>query len=184
MADPPVLLGTRTRLRPWRTDDVDAIHAACQDPDIARFTTVPSPYRRADAEWFVAHYVARVADDGGASFCIEGVDEPGTVAASMALMHARPEPDRGIVGEIGYWAAPWARGRGYVTDALDVIVAWAFGTRTVDRLELLIDPENAASRAVAHRAGFTEEHLDPAHPMRDGSLRPVLVHGLHAADRT
>ena len=45
-----VLVGTRTRLRAWRADDAAAIHDACQDPEIQRFTTVPSPYRRADAD--------------------------------------------------------------------------------------------------------------------------------------
>ena len=177
-----VLVGTRTRLRAWRADDAAAIHDACQDPEIQRFTTVPSPYRRADAEWFLAHHVHDVADAGGACFAVEALDGPGLVG-SIALLHARPEPGRGIVGEIGYWVAPWARGRGYVTDALGVVVAWAFAERAVDRLELLVDPENTPSRAVARRAGFTEEYLDPAHALSDGSVRPVVVHGLHAHDR-
>ncbi len=183
MEDPPALLGTHTRLRAWRADDAAAIHEACQDPEIARFTTVPSPYRYADAEWFLAHHVHDVVAVGGRAFAVESLDEPGLVG-SMALLHARPEPDRGVVGEIGYWIAPWARGRGYVTDALGVVVAWAFADRAVDRLELLIDPGNAPSRAVARRAGFAEEHLDPAHALRDGSVRPVVVYGLHARDRT
>ncbi|MDT7743038.1 MAG: hypothetical protein QOE59_2116 [Actinomycetota bacterium] len=174
-----MLVGARTRLRPWRPDDAEAIFLACQDPEIQRFTTVPSPYRREDANWFLAHHVRDVAAEDGASFCVEGIDVPGAVAASMALLHVRDG-----LGEIGYWCAPWARGRGYVTDALGVVVAWAFDARSVDRLELLIDPENAASRAVARRTGFAEEHLDPAHPMRDGSVRAVLVHALPARDRT
>ncbi|NMO89291.1 GNAT family N-acetyltransferase [Actinomycetospora sp. TBRC 11914] len=182
MEEPPVLVGVRTRLRSWRADDAPAIHAACQDPDIQRFTTVPSPYRYADAEWFLAHHVHDVAAEGGRAFAVEALGEPG-LAGSMALLHARPEPDRGVVGEIGYWTAPWARGRGWTADALGVVVAWAFAERAVDRLELLIDPENAASRAVARRAGFAEEHLDPAHVLRDGSVRALLVHGLHARDR-
>ena len=40
------------RLRLKRNDDVEAMVAACQDPEIPRFTRVPSPYTRADAlEW-------------------------------------------------------------------------------------------------------------------------------------
>lgn len=34
--------------------DVDWICAACQDPDIQRWTSVPVPYTRAHAEDFVA----------------------------------------------------------------------------------------------------------------------------------
>ena len=37
-------------LRPKRPEDADALTAACQDPEIPRWTFVPSPYTRADAE--------------------------------------------------------------------------------------------------------------------------------------
>ncbi|HEY2193269.1 MAG TPA: GNAT family protein [Actinomycetospora sp.] len=178
MPDPPVLLGACTRLRPWRAADVDAIHRACQDPDIQRFTTVPSPYRYADAEWFLAHHVHDVATEGGASFCVEGIDEPGSVAASMSLLHVRDG-----VGEIGYWGSPWARGRGYVADALGVVVAWVFGEDRAATLELTIEPANGPSRAVARRAGFVEDHVDPARRLRDGSVRELVVYRLRATDR-
>jgi hypothetical protein len=36
-------------LRPMREDDVAAVTAACQDPLIARYTLVPSPYGEDDA---------------------------------------------------------------------------------------------------------------------------------------
>ena len=155
------------------------MYDACQDPEIQRFTTVPSPYRREDADWFLAHHVHEVAAEGGASFCVEGIDVPGAVAASMALLHVRDG-----VGEIGYWCAPWARGRGYVTDALGVVVAWVFGTGAAELLELTVDPANAASRAVARRAGFVEDHVDPARTLRDGSVRELVVYRLRPADRS
>jgi hypothetical protein len=33
-------------LRPWRQDDAPALYLACQDPDIARWVTIPQPYLR------------------------------------------------------------------------------------------------------------------------------------------
>lgn len=36
-------------LRPWLDRDVPAIVAACNDPETARWTTVPSPYSEEDA---------------------------------------------------------------------------------------------------------------------------------------
>lgn len=33
------------RLRPRRAEDADAVHRACQDPDIQHRTTVPRPYQ-------------------------------------------------------------------------------------------------------------------------------------------
>ena len=37
------------RLRPFEDADVPAIAVACQDPEIPRWTAVPSPYTEADA---------------------------------------------------------------------------------------------------------------------------------------
>ncbi|GAA4841879.1 hypothetical protein GCM10023201_35060 [Actinomycetospora corticicola] len=165
-----VLLGVLTRLRPWRDDDAEAIFRACQDVDVQRFTTVPSPYRREDADWFLAHYVHDVEADGGASFCVEGLAEPGRVAGSMALLFVREG-----VGEIGYWCAPAARGRGWTSDALATMAAWSFAERDCGRLELTVEPANLASLAVARRAGFVADRVDPAKELRDGSVRRVVV---------
>jgi hypothetical protein len=49
-------------LRPKRREDLDAITAACQDPEIPRWTFVPSPYTRADAE----AYFERSANEAAA----------------------------------------------------------------------------------------------------------------------
>ena len=46
--DPP-LRDDAVVLRPWSLDDVPAVTAACQDPEIPRWTTVPTPYAEEDA---------------------------------------------------------------------------------------------------------------------------------------
>jgi RimJ/RimL family protein N-acetyltransferase len=168
-----VLLGARTRLRPWRADDAEAIFRACRDPETQRFTTVPSPYRREDADWFLAHHLDDVEAAGGASWCVEGLDAPGAVAGSMTLLGVCEG-----VGEIGYWCAPWARGRGWTVDALRVLASWSFVERGVERIELVVETANVASRAVARRAGFVEHHAEPARRLGDGSVRDVIVHVL------
>ena len=40
-------------IRPHTMDDVQALTAICQDPDVARRTHVPSPYTQADARDFI-----------------------------------------------------------------------------------------------------------------------------------
>src|SRR5437660_5284568 len=51
----PVTLRTeRLLLRPFTSADADAVYRACQDADIQFYTPVPTPYRREDAEEFVA----------------------------------------------------------------------------------------------------------------------------------
>ena len=50
----------RLVLRLPRADDVDPIMRACQDPENQRWlTALPSPYTRADAEFFVREIAQR-----------------------------------------------------------------------------------------------------------------------------
>lgn len=48
-------------------------------------------------------------------------------------------------------------GRGYPTEAVGLLVDYLFGTKKVNRIHLVIVPENAASRRVAEKCGFQLE---------------------------
>ena len=50
----PVLTDGTVTLRAHRRADVDAIVELCNDPEMLRWTTVPRPYRKADALRFLA----------------------------------------------------------------------------------------------------------------------------------
>src|SRR5207247_8783061 len=56
--------------------------------------------------------------------------------------------------EIGFWTAPWARGRGVAVAATRAVASWAFAYFGLDRLTWLAELGNHASRLVARRAGF------------------------------
>ncbi len=59
--------------------------------------------------------------------------------------------------ELGYWMAREHRGRGLMRRAIDLLCAWIFETLPMDRISIIAAVENAPSRAVAERAGFTFE---------------------------
>jgi RimJ/RimL family protein N-acetyltransferase len=44
-------------LRPWIAEDAPTVFAACQDPEIGRWTNVPQPYLPEHAEGFIAHLI-------------------------------------------------------------------------------------------------------------------------------
>ena len=49
------------------------------------------------------------------------------------------------------------RGKGYTTEAVNLLVRYLFGRLKVNRIRLIIHPENCASRRVAEKCGFTLE---------------------------
>ncbi len=55
--EPTTLTTDRLVLRPFRPADEEEVHAAAQDPDIQRWTQVPSPYERTHAHAFVNEIV-------------------------------------------------------------------------------------------------------------------------------
>jgi RimJ/RimL family protein N-acetyltransferase len=59
--------------------------------------------------------------------------------------------------EIGYWVRRSEAGRGYVTEAVRAITAWAFDALSAQRIEIRMDARNVKSWRVAERAGFALE---------------------------
>ncbi|MEV4756822.1 GNAT family N-acetyltransferase [Micromonospora sp. NPDC049559] len=141
-------------LRPWRAADADAVHRACQDPDIRRWTTVPSPYLLEHAIGFVGTIAPQSWAAGtGAPFavCDAGTGE---LLASCGLVGI----DHGLrSAEVGYWTAPWARGRGVAVRATRAVARWAFESLGIRRVIWQAELGNHASRLVALRAGFRVE---------------------------
>ena len=131
-------------LRPFTEDDVPALTAACHDPEIPRWTRVPSSYTEEDALAFVSR-----AAEG--SFAIVDA-RTGELLGSIGV---RPVGDG--IGQIGYWVTREARGRGVATRALRMISEWAFETLELARLQLITQPENLASERVAEKAGYQRE---------------------------
>ena len=167
-------------IRPWRPDDADAVFRAAQDPDIQRWTAVPSPYLRHHADHFVTEVApAAWRDRTGAPF--GAFDRAtGELVASVGLVSFTPAEH---IGEIGYWTAPWARGRGAATAATRAVARWAFEELGVRRLVWRAEIGNHASRLVALRAGFTMEGIArQGLVVRDGTHRDAWVGSLLLPD--
>jgi RimJ/RimL family protein N-acetyltransferase len=160
-------------LREWRLEDVDAVAAACRDPEIPHWIPwVPVPYTRTHAEAYVLS-------------CIEaGEDRYPLAIADAASDSAVGSIDlrlnsHGYRGHVGYWVAEPARGRGVCTRALRALSRWALDELELQRMELITDPENIASQRVAEKVGYRREGVMRAHLRHlDGRIRDSVLFSL------
>jgi RimJ/RimL family protein N-acetyltransferase len=131
-------------VRPWRRADAGAVVECLDgDPEIRRWLDrIPQPYTTADALAFFRSL-------GETSFAVVDA-ESGRLLGGIGLHWSED------VAEIGYWARADARGRGVTTRAL-VLVAGLALEQGAARVQLRADVENAPSRRVAEKAGFTAE---------------------------
>ncbi|MGW0813653.1 GNAT family N-acetyltransferase [Streptomyces viridiviolaceus] len=149
--DPLTLTTDRLVLRAVGPGDTEAVHAACQDPEIQRWTTIPSPYLPEHARGFTGQMVPDGwANDSAFTFglFLPTGDLVGMLGITMTTLGA---------GEIGFWGTREHRGHGYITEAAVAVSRWAFTRLAIDRVEWRAEVGNTASRAVAQRAGFTME---------------------------
>jgi len=178
---PPAIVPVELRvdgllLRPWREDDLDAVWRACQDPEIQRWTMVPSPYTREVAEWWVGGSAEHWASGQATYACVDAAS--GELVGSFGLHHADDEGGP----MIGYWVAGDARGRGIARRGVRRVVEWAFNDLQIPRVRWAAFVGNYASRAVAERAGFVLEGMVRQGLTQRGERRDAWIGSMLPAD--
>jgi RimJ/RimL family protein N-acetyltransferase len=156
-------------LRPFTEDDLPAIVAACQDPEIPRWTSVPIPYTEADARAWLES-----TEEETFAIVDRSSDE---LLGSIGVRYF----DGGI-GEVGYWVKREARGRGVATRALELIAGWALVDKGLDRFQLRADVANEPSQRVAEKAGFVREGVLRSSLELKGERHDVVMYSLIRED--
>lgn len=163
----PRLTDADIALRPFRTDDAPAVAAACQDQAILRFTFMQDGLSELEALEWITRSNNRWAD-GYPRFAIIDSGEDRLLGQVGLNVNARH-----ISAEGHYWVTASDRQRGVASRALGLIADWGF-SNGIQRLFLVIHPDNLASNRLAQRMGFTREGILRSYePIK--SERPDMV---------
>ena len=151
--DPP-LSSQGFRLRPFTVNDVEAVKAAGEDPDIVRYTFMPAaPTDETTVQWLTR--AIEGWHHGMARFAIVPADARDDRCAGQIGLILADHPAGNA--EAFYWLLPEARGLSWAAAALRLVSDWGFESLDVERVGVFVDLDNLASQRTAETAGFTRE---------------------------
>jgi len=150
----------RLRLRPYRSQDIGRIHDVLYgDPAVRRLTGGVSTC--AETQETIERYAAAHERDGYSYWAVIQRDT-GDLVGEAGL---KPLDDAGPEVELGYAFAKRYWGRGYATEAGRAVLDEAFRALGFAQVFATAREENAASRHVLEKLGFSDAHrAEPRHP--------------------
>lgn len=135
-------------------------------------TWMPEALSRVTFRRRLRRYSREARDDVGyAMFIFSAADN--TLLGGVTLSNVR----RGVTqsATIGYWIGKRFARRGLMSEALPLVMDWAFGELGLHRLEAACLPDNRASQSLLRKCGFGEEGFARDYLLIDGRWRDHLL---------
>lgn len=146
-------------LRKWRMEDAKDVAEGANNPKIAANlrNAFPNPYTLADAEWFMNDCIEKE----GKSQIARAIEADGKVIGSIAIIFGSDVYEKSA--ELGYWLAEDYWRQGITSRAVRMLCREVFDSFDIVRIFAEPYEQNAGSRGVLEKAGFTLEGV-----MRNG----------------
>lgn len=174
----PKLAGALVALRPFTAADAADVERLIDDPEVAAGTlTIPHPYPKGSAgPWIATHAESCRAGKSLTWALVAKKDGRPLGAISLRIVAAHRR------AEVGYWIARAEWGKGFATDALRVVIGYAFDTIGLYRLDAHHFVENPASGRVMLKAGMRSEGRRRGAVFREGRPRDVEEYAILRTD--
>jgi len=151
----PILETSRLCIRCLRMEDAPAMLDILSDEETVRFWGRPMMTELAQAETYTRENLEWMED----GHCLYwGLEEKASnrMIGTCTLFRLDSDNRRGEIGYLlnrAYWR------QGLMSEALECVIAYAFGELKLHRLEADTDPDNIASIRTLERFGFQREGL-------------------------
>jgi ribosomal-protein-alanine N-acetyltransferase len=170
----PTIEAKRISLRWISEADTDAFFAIYSHPEVMRYwSTPPLPGRDAAAKLIAkihADYRRRLILKWGIARRTDNQLIGSLTLFNLDFNHRR--------AEIGYALGRDHWGRGYMNEALQAVLGYAFETLSLHRIEADVDPRNAASIKTLERLGFKREGYLRERWQINGEIQDAYFYGL------
>ncbi|MCX4428416.1 GNAT family N-acetyltransferase [Streptomyces mirabilis] len=152
-------------LRDWTSDDLAVMQELFDDPDVAYWTPLETPFDQAAARCYLhrAHQARRGYKRIHLAITADGQHAMGEVQLNLTT------------GSVGYIVGAAHRGQGLAARALRTMTEYAHLTAGLTRVILEIEPDNHPSMAVARSAGFRLTDVKPVTVTDKGRTYDLLT---------
>lgn len=175
----PTLTTSRLLLRPWQEEDINDLFAYSQSPLVGPMAGWKRHETREEAAAALQSYIMQEHH-----FAIV-LRADNRVIGAVKL---NPDHNRGkfYAKSLSYVLSPMYWGQGYMTEAVQAVIRYAFNTLGVELLSAFHKTENPRSGKVLARCGFTCEGIFyQARREYDGSVSDLVIYSLErSADLT
>jgi ribosomal-protein-alanine N-acetyltransferase len=171
------LCGRRVLLRPLALTDAHIVQHLAGDWAVARMTAnIPHPYLDGMAEAWIASSQEEMQNGKGYALAVERIVDH----TFLGCISLRPgsEPDR---PELGYWLGRQYWKQGYMSEAVELIKAFAFDHLDLDCIWAGCLPENQPSILLLERSGFARVGTYEKFRPQRGSSQLLLRYALRSA---
>ena len=170
----PTLETARLRLRPPTDADRDDLVALMTDAHVLRFWDAPPWPDAGRFDRFLSGSRQMAEEGTGVRLIVERRTDHSFLGWCTV--------DRWDAGyrsaSLGYCLAEAAWGQGYATEAASALLAWAYATLDLNRVQAEADTRNAASGRVLEKLGFRLEGTLREDCVVDGVVSDSWVYGL------
>jgi len=168
----PRLQTERLILRPFCLYDAKIYRQLASSPEVLQGTDMPHSFEEgAIEEWIISHsdrwnqrYELFLLVTSKVNRAIVG-----SVSLFLYMRHNK--------ADLGYWIAPKEWGKGYATEACEVVVGYGFEAIKLHKIEANHLARNPASGKVLEKLGFQVEGLQRESYLKDGVHEDLKLYG-------
>ncbi|WP_439026437.1 GNAT family N-acetyltransferase [Haloarchaeobius sp. DT45] len=168
MTEHAFLTDGRVSLRPLEVDDLPALRAGWNDPDVWRMLDTVEPQAAGPFEAMVERWHD---DDRHVPFAIDSDGLAGLLQVKRIHWQSR-------ICTFSYFVLPEEGGNGYATAAVDLGLEYAFDSLGLHRVQAKTVATNEGSRCVLEKTGFTHEGTARKQAFVDGTYHDLLSWGV------
>jgi len=174
----PKLETARLGLRAFSAEDAGRVQQLAGDDEVSRLTSnIPHPYRDGMAETWIAQHGEWAA--AGRSY-VWAICHQSDLVGAISLTGVA----HGHQAELGFWLGRCVWGKGFMTEAAQAVVAYAFRNLGLARLHSSHFAANPASGRVLEKLGFRREGTQRRHLYKNGEFHDRVLYGLLAEEWT